>query len=330
MELNDLTQSDIITLFSIILTFVSIPFGIWGIYVTAYRVKYPGRLIYTPVKTVNIYDSIIKSFPDFSVKHNEVEIENELVYHRSAIINTGKIDIKKDMIEEPIRIFLKNGEWKEAKIKSSPSVKSSISIGVDKQSLYLETGLLRIDEAIHYEALATLNGIPDNLPVTDHIKILHRISDIDSIEKSERISIENINYKLDQNKYNRKLIYILLIFGLIFPAIILNTTPSTSATITYPNTESIFTLSEITESNLKLTNLNSFFNNKQIHTDSVSLSKIRYNPLHLSYFQKSRVISNVYFMPIMIFSYCLLLSLFFYRERKKYMKLQKIFTLSSE
>jgi hypothetical protein len=330
MDLSDLTRSDILTLFSIILTIISIPFGIWGIYVTAYRVKYPGRLTYTPIKTVNIYDSIIKSFPDFSIKHDGVDIENELVYHRSAVSNTGKIDIKKDMIEEPIKIFLENGQWKEARIKNSPSIKSSITIGLDKKSLHLETGLLRIDEALQYEALATLDNVTDELPLIDHIKVTHRISDIDAIDKSERMPIERIRNNIRQHETTKKMLYLILAIGLLMPIIMLITQPSTVITIALPNLKSIYSLSEVKENVVEFSDLNSFISHNSLPADSSSLSKIIYKPTKLNYFQKSRIFSAAYLIPIVTILYVSGLALFFNRNRKRFLKLEKTFILTSD
>jgi hypothetical protein len=330
MELENLTSSDFLNIFSILFTAVSILFGIWGIYVSVYRVKYPGKLTYTPIKTVNIYENIINSFPNLSIQHNGISIENELVYHRSAVLNTGKIDIKRDMIEEPISIFLKNGEWKEARIKSSPSIKSSITIGIDKKSLHLETGLLRIDEAIQYEALATLNENLDSIPLIDHIKITHRISDIESIEKSDRMSIEGIRSTLSQGRFTMRMLFAILAFGFMIPIGLLLTQPDKIITISLPHSKATYILSKANDNSIVLSDINSFRTYKSIKTDSSTLSKITYTPTALSYYQKSRVVSAVYIIPTFITVYMLIFGWILYRNQNKYLKLEKIFALTSE
>lgn len=330
MEINDLTQSDLINFISTSITIASMAFGAWGIYITIYRVRYSGTIEYNPIKSVKIYENIIKSFPNLVITHNDMPIENELVYHSSLLINSGKIDIKKDMIEEPIKISLKNGQWKEAKIKKSFSIKSSITISNDNIHLYLEPGLLRIDEGLQIEALATLNDTLANNPFIDQVSITHRISDINSIEKGNRASQEYVKDKIKESQKSKKYFWFFLLTALVLPALLIYSQPDNILTLTYPTSKSYYVLSEVSNESIKLSDINHFFSNVYLENTPSNFSKIIYKPIHLSYYQKARLDSfSVFFLPAVIILYGFLFLWIYNQNIKKYRRIEKIYSIKA-
>lgn len=59
------------------------------------RRRYPGRITYIQLKSVNLLNKIADQFDDVSLTHKDKKIDSNLVYVKGALLNNGSIDINK-------------------------------------------------------------------------------------------------------------------------------------------------------------------------------------------------------------------------------------------
>jgi hypothetical protein len=80
------------TIWSIIGIFISVIFGLIGIYLTI-RSKYSGRVTFVNEQTIELFDAIGNSLDKLAVTYNGSAVNENLVLLNGAFINSGKFDI---------------------------------------------------------------------------------------------------------------------------------------------------------------------------------------------------------------------------------------------
>lgn len=146
-----------LTIISII---VSIIFGIVGVWslLFAYRQKqYPGRISLVKEGFIGLFDEIIRNQEKLSILYDGSPIGQNLILLKGILLNSGTIDITKNMTKDgPLTFELPVGfKWIDQKVISS-------SEGLNVQLSKLDDRHLRIDfvstfrreEYIRFEALA--------------------------------------------------------------------------------------------------------------------------------------------------------------------------------
>jgi hypothetical protein len=174
--------STVLTIAGLLLTAV---LGIWSIYLAIKR-RYAGEITFVQEYALGLFDSMVKNFPDLSIKFKRKSIGESLVLLKGYLVNTGSKDITPEMVAEPIRIKLPEGyRWLTAKIvESSPSVQASVGI-LDKTHLSFDMGMFRCDEYIRFECVsespihgeAGLSQINAATNFLKSMKFAHRIAD---------------------------------------------------------------------------------------------------------------------------------------------------------
>jgi len=177
-----MSVSTLLTIAGLLLTAV---LGIWSIYLAIKR-RYAGEITFVQEYALGLFDSMVKNFPDLSIKFKRKPISESLVLLKGYLVNTGSKDITPEMVVEPIRITLPGGyRWLTAKIvESSPSVHASASI-LDQTHLSFEMGMFRCDEYIRFECVsespihgkAGLSQINAATNFLKSMKFAHRIAD---------------------------------------------------------------------------------------------------------------------------------------------------------
>jgi hypothetical protein len=161
--------------------------GIWAIIVTV-RYNRNVRITYALDQAIALTDDITQNFPDLRISFRDEPISQNLVLLKGYLINTGKKDISREMVEERITLVLKKDyEWVECKVvETSPSLKVSAAI-LDLCNVSFETGLWKTKEYLKFEALAKVPVMRSDAEATpvDHptvrlrkaLSFKHRIAD---------------------------------------------------------------------------------------------------------------------------------------------------------
>lgn len=173
--------------------FATILFGIWGIYI-ALKYRHSVRVNFVLRKSIALFDTIVKNITELSVSYKGLPITQNLILIEGALVNTGNKDILPTMIERPICLNLpEDYKWLTAKIIStSNSVEANII--VSDQILTINSGLFKINEFIHFQALlqapheANIAKIENKLDKI--INLSHRIADMSKIKNVKLVNIQ--------------------------------------------------------------------------------------------------------------------------------------------
>lgn len=310
-----MSYSDWISIWSNVITVISTAFGIWGLYISYFKKKYPGKISYIPIETVRIYENIVKAFPEVSVEHNGEPITEELVYHRAAIVNNGMIDISKQMIDEPLTIGLPNGTWKEAKIKNDSYRKNKIFINPLK-GIIVKFKLLRINEAVQFESLSTIKN-KDDKSFIESIKLHYRISETQNIKVLAAVS--NSDLKESKSKLKVSIIMnILMVMGVLLFIAYAYYNNQMSMLIVMPNDKNRYTVAKEDDKYL----MESTTSHKSFAIgirDIDKLKTIRY-VIHENNFKETIMMLNRrhVFFPFSLYPVLFLMVIFVqWREKKK-------------
>jgi hypothetical protein len=198
-------------------------FGIlFGLYTYVKSKKYPGQITFVKEDCISLVDSIIRNLPNLNITYNEKSISDRVVLLKGYLVNTGKIDIKREMINNPIILSLPEGyRWLEVKqVSSSSGIVADIHILSDNdRNIEFKFELLKREEFIQFEALAEVPDIneenkdkTEKPPSTILEKAIAFDSRISDTGKIERLDLELGYYK------RRKRLMRIPIYGAIIVA----------------------------------------------------------------------------------------------------------------
>lgn len=188
---------EITTILAVAGILVSLLFGAWGVYLALKR-RYPGQITFLQETSIALFDEIVKNLPELKVLYKDQLVGEGLVLLKGALLNTGSKDITPEMVAENITMSVPECyKWITAKLVAH-SPKMQCSIDVKPQALIFNTGLLRCNEYLRFEALAEVpikkkdehNHNQDaGERLKKIIKFNHRIADTQKIISDELMPI---------------------------------------------------------------------------------------------------------------------------------------------
>lgn len=178
-----LNFSDTLSLAGIL---ISVLFGIWGIYLSLRRAKYPASLTFVREQSVALLDDFATRIPNLAVLYKDIPIDKSVVLLSGYLVNDGNVDITPQMTERPLTCTLPTGcTWLEFKLTGTAEALSAVGTIGAPQVLELNFGLFRRDEAFSFQALALVSTDYAKKKPTALVEALrwsHRIAGLGSIK----------------------------------------------------------------------------------------------------------------------------------------------------
>jgi hypothetical protein len=151
-----LTLSDTLSVAGIL---ISVLFGVWGIYLSLRRAKYPASLTFVREQTVALLDDFATRIPNLSVLYKDMPIDKSVVLLSGFLVNDGNVDITPQMTEQPLTCELPSGcSWLEFKLTGAAEALHADGAIKTPSRLELKFGLFRRDEAFSFQALALVSA----------------------------------------------------------------------------------------------------------------------------------------------------------------------------
>lgn len=173
---------------------IGIAVGLAGILVTIWvatkQKKYPTKLCYYSIKTINLYKSISIPFSKINITYENNRIDKNIIFTSGFLICEGQRDISNNT--EPIQIVLPEGnKWLDMKASSQiPSLNSDLSISYNENLAELKFSKLKRGEAIFLQSIMESDNSEDS--TLDSISFSHRIDNTEQkIRKKNGASISN-------------------------------------------------------------------------------------------------------------------------------------------
>jgi hypothetical protein len=207
-----------ISVVSLIVTVIGTIFGAIGIYFFIISKKYPGQITFAKEDCIGLVDSIIRNLPNLNITYKEESISDRIVLLKGYLVNTGKIDIKRDMVNSPIMLYLpENYRWLDVKqVSSSIGLVADIHILPDNnRNIKFEFELFKREEFVQFEALAEVPENKSKKPsslMEKAIGFTSRISDTDRIKS---LDLEP-DYMKQTNAEMKNIAYIMIILAFLF------------------------------------------------------------------------------------------------------------------
>jgi hypothetical protein len=165
---------------------ISVFFGVWGIYLTLRRTKYPASLTFVRAQTVSLLDDFATRIPNLSVLYKDTPVDKSVVLLSGYLVNDGNLDITPQMTERPLSCELPGScSWLEFKLTGAAEALSVTGNIKSLQTLELNFGLFRRDEAIAFEALALVGteyAKKKPTALTEALRWSHRIAGLGAIK----------------------------------------------------------------------------------------------------------------------------------------------------
>lgn len=134
---------------------ISVLFGVWGIYLSLRRSKYPAGLTFVREQTVALLDDFATRIPNLAVLYKDTPIDKSVVLLSGYLVNDGNVDITPQMTERPLRCELPSGcSWLEFNLTGAAEALTAIGEIKTPEAIELNFGLFRRDEAFSFQALA--------------------------------------------------------------------------------------------------------------------------------------------------------------------------------
>ena len=151
-----MTLSDILSVAGIL---ISVLFGAWGIYLSLRRKNYPASLTFVREQTVALLDDFATRIPNLSVLYKDTPVNKSVVLLSGYLVNDGNVDITPQMTERPLSCELPGScSWLEFKLTAAAEALSATGNIKSPQTLELNFGLFRRDEAFSFQALALVGA----------------------------------------------------------------------------------------------------------------------------------------------------------------------------
>lgn len=178
-----MSLSDSLTIGGIL---ISVLFGIWGIYLTLRRAKYPATLTFVREQSVELLHDFAMKIPNLAVLYKNIPIDKSVVLFSGYLVNDGSLDITKEMIDHPLTCILPgNCSWLEFKVTTAAAELKIESCLVEKCKVILSFNLFRRDESFSFQALALLDEEHTKKNVSDFaadIRWSHRIAGLGKVK----------------------------------------------------------------------------------------------------------------------------------------------------
>ncbi len=183
-------HSTIISATGVIFT---VAFGIWAVHL-AMKHRAP-KLTLLPEIVLPLFNTIIRGFPELQLTIDGEPIGKSIILIRAFLLNTGRKDISRQMIEDNVQLRLPdNHKWIKPKIVSKSSdVQAEIQV-IEDPIIAFDFGLIRPGEYIQFEVLVDMPRKPreerakkmsESSELLNKIRLYHRIADTGPIERLE-------------------------------------------------------------------------------------------------------------------------------------------------
>jgi len=138
-----------LTIVGIVATIV---FGVWAILI-AKQWHYPGQITYFHDRPVRLLHDVIGNLPHITVGYKGEPVRKNLTLLKGFLVNTGRKDITREMVEKPLGFELEEGyRWLEVSARSSSEAEERAKI-LDPKTVVFTLGLLRCNEFLKFEGL---------------------------------------------------------------------------------------------------------------------------------------------------------------------------------
>lgn len=182
------------TVLAILGVLATVTFGALSIYLFVKR-RYPGQITFVVEDCIGLFQSIVKHFPELAVSYKNSPVSEGIVLLKGALLNTGRKDITKEMVEGRLRLELPDEfKWLQAKVVArSGGVQAQIE--QEPQALTFDTGLFRCREFVRFECLAEV-PMPDDETASIEARLLkqlhvtHRIADTQKVDPMRLPTLE--------------------------------------------------------------------------------------------------------------------------------------------
>jgi hypothetical protein len=177
----------------------TVVFGVWAVVLAKSR-KYPGEITFFHERTIRLLDDVVGDLPQITVNYKGQPAAKNLTLLKGFLLNTGRKDLSKEMIEQPLSIQLPEGyRWLEASAKGSWDGVEHAAI-IEPRTVAISWTLLRCSEFMTFESLVEVAELKNWRP---HLVTQHRIAD------TGRVRVHRVPTKL-KNDWKELAIPVLL------------------------------------------------------------------------------------------------------------------------
>jgi len=183
---------------------VTVVLGALALYL-AIRYSRQVSIAYLEDTCLALFDDITQGISDLEIRFKDSPVSQNIVLLKGYIINAGKRDITPPMVEKRLRLMLPRGfEWIDCQITGrTKNLKAQVA-DVTPESIDFEFGLLKTQEYVKFDALATVPIIDDvtwkGLPIPPNeilrqvLQFDYRIADAHSIQRIQRSTIQTNSF----------------------------------------------------------------------------------------------------------------------------------------
>lgn len=192
--------------------------GAWALYL-AIRYSRRVEITYAHDACISLIDDITQGITQLEIRYQDKSIASNIVLFKGYIINTGKRDIKPEMVEKRLSLVVPDGfEWMDCQIIDKSK---DLNISIDElpaNSIKFNFGLFKTGEYFKFDALALVPIVDENtnhkyLPPNDRLVDVfgfnYRIADL---HKLNFIRISNVVGLRTKKNFDNPLSSILISF----------------------------------------------------------------------------------------------------------------------
>ncbi|WP_338525630.1 hypothetical protein NUH87_08735 [Pseudomonas batumici] len=169
--ITGMTFSDALGVIGVI---VSCLFGVWGIYLTLRRARYPASLTFVREQSVALLGDFATKLPNLTVLYKDIPIDKSVVLISGYLVNDGGVDLTPEMVEKPLLCRLPGAcSWLEFKITTAAKALHAESNILNSSEVEIRLGLFRRDESFAFQALVLLDDVYAKKKTTTFNEYLH-------------------------------------------------------------------------------------------------------------------------------------------------------------
>ncbi|RQH03608.1 hypothetical protein [Paraburkholderia dinghuensis] len=199
---------------------VSALFGLWAIYLTLRRVKYPASLTFVREQSVALLDDFATRIPNLAILYRDTPIDRSVVLLSGYLVNDGSVDLTPEMTEKPLTCTLPGGcAWLEFKLTGVAEDLQTKGEIISPSVLEISFGLFRRDEAFSFQALALLDNLHSKLKPEALVEKLHWSHRIASLGEVKSATLPQPETKSKIRRLISKYVYLAVVALYVFAGI---------------------------------------------------------------------------------------------------------------
>ena len=172
---------------------ITVLLGVGAICLTIHYSRKVG-IAYVEDTCLALIDDITQGIGDLEIRFRNSPVSQNIVLLKGFIVNSGKRDISKDMVEKPLRLVLPEGfDWIDCQVTDRVKDLEITVAEVTTDRIEFAFGLLKTHEYFRFDALATVppheNGVssaptkPPNMRLREVLQFDYRIADAQDIQR---------------------------------------------------------------------------------------------------------------------------------------------------